>query len=171
MDFWWHNTCRKSAAVSILCRMLFSDSKILFQLKMLIKRQCHMYSQPRSKIDPNNHVVTVWWDLSIMWPWRSSLLCLLDAPVGVSLITMALTIALPNACPWRNSTKSGGHSKRKTRHLNKLLAYLWWSYMAFDKYCIYCVSVPSLQRESTDSLITATDLWKKPMEWCSKLCL
>ena len=59
------------------------------------------------------------------------------------------------------------HSKRKTRRLNKLSAYLWWTYTAFaqvlhilrvgaiptyrvyrlsDKYCIYCVSVPSLHR-------------------------
>ena len=45
------------------------------------------------------------------------------------------------------------HSKRKPGRLNKPLACLWWSYMALLKYCIYCVSAPSLHRESTNSLI------------------
>ena len=44
-------------------------------------------------------------------------------------------------------------SNRKAWCLNKLLAYLWRSYTAFAKYCIYCASAPILHRESTDSLI------------------
>ena len=54
--------------------------------------------------------------------------------------------------------------------MTKLIAPLWPSLGVLLKYCIYCVSMPSLRRESTNSLIllthshhvfhTAADLFK-----------
>ena len=50
----------------------------------------------------------------------------------------------------------------KTKCLNMHLACLWRSLWLLLKYCIYCVLVQSLHRESTDSLITnELSAWRK----------
>ena len=90
----------------------------------------------------------------------SSYRCLKSGPSKERLRKMALSLpqtfafsCLPRSF-WALIIMSlADHIKALKDECWTLLVYLWWSCMSFSIICIYCASVPSLHRESTDSLI------------------